>query len=121
MSILYLLNESNEPAAPGDVRIYRRLEGLTTFTEPIDVQNGEYFAFVSDGRRIALSAETDRGPVEVEIEDSPTHIEEVESLLRAYLLRYADDARFDVDGQAVRDAKGLSGLKNLIPERFIVE
>ena len=119
MSILYLLNESNEPAVPGDLGIFRRLKALTTYTEPIDVRNGEFFAFISDGRRITLSAETDLSPVEAEVEETPTHINEVDSLLRTYLLHCAEDGRFGIDAQAVRDAQSLSGLTNLVPESFV--
>ncbi len=121
MPNLYLLNESNDPSVPGDLEIYRRLEDLVIATEAIDVRNGEYFAFVSDGRKIVLSADNDKSPVVAELEDHPTHRNEVDALLRRYLELCSDDGRFGVDRQAVELAQGLADLTALIPEVLITE
>lgn len=121
MPKLYLLNESSDPAALGDVDIYRNLEDLVISTEAIDVRNGEYFAFVSDGRKIVLSADSDDAPVVAELEDHPTDRKEVASLLRGYLEWCCDDGRFGVDRQAVETAQGLAELTALIPEALITE
>lgn len=121
MPNLYLLNESSDPFVPGDLEIYRRLEDSVISTEAIDVRNGEYFAFVSDGRKIMLSADSDDAPVVAEIEKRPTHREEVESLLRRYLEWCCYDGRFGVDREAVEKAQGLAELIALIPETLITE
>lgn len=121
MPNLYLLNESNDPAEPGDLEIYRQLEDLVISTEAIDVRNGEYFAFVSDGRKIVLSADSDDAPVVAEIEKRPTHREEVESLLRRYLEWCCDDGRFGVDREVVEKAQGLAELTVLIPATLVTE
>lgn len=121
MFCLYLLNESKDPAVPGDLEIYRQLEDLVISTEAIDVRNGEYFAFVSDGRKIVLSADSVDSPVVAEIEDEPTHCKEVESLLRGYLEWCCDDGRFGVSRVAVDNAQGLAELTALIPETLVTE
>lgn len=121
MPTVYLLNASNDPVVPGGVDIYRRLDDLVMSTEAIDVRNGEYFAFVSDGRKIALSADSDDSQVAAEIEDQPTHANEVENLLSRYLEWCCDDGRFGVDRQTVETAQGLAEQTVLIPESLITE
>jgi len=120
MRKLYLLNASTDPTIPGDLEIYWNLDRLTADAEGIDVRNNEYFAFVSDGHKIELFADSDYAPTtQAEIEGKPTHQKEVAILLKRFLLYCAEDGRFGVDRKAVEEAQHLSQLNELIPDMLI--
>jgi hypothetical protein len=119
--MLYILNESTMVDQAGDVDIYTNLERLVLQTEAIDVRNGNYFAYTSDGRLITLSADADYGPVKASIAASQSHRAEVEKVLRDYLLYFANDGRFGIDEDEVRSANQLETLVALIPSKLVTE
>lgn len=50
-----ILNESNEITRSGDVSIFNSVSEAVAYLEPIDVKNGEYFAFDSQGSLLELT------------------------------------------------------------------
>ena len=120
MPVLYLLNESNKPTVPGDLGIYRNINDVLAYIEPIDVANDEYFLFSTDGRKHALAANLETGEIAIEPEAEPNHVADVETLLRSHLLYFADfDKRFSIDRATVESATTIEELVSLIPEEFI--
>lgn len=52
-----IINESSRIDLSGDVGFYASVEAAQLDLEPIDVDNDEYFAFDSEGRRLRLSTD----------------------------------------------------------------
>ncbi len=84
--------------ADGSFDFFKSVEEAERYAEPIDVQNHEYVAYDSEGRRLELRVEeetvslwlglekTFRERVRiVQAEDTATHAEELKNLLRASL------------------------------------
>jgi len=119
MTRLFILNESRKADIPGDVWIFLSLDELLRGVEAIDVLNGEYFAFVSDGREIRLHADSEYSNVVAAIEDTPHHSRDLETLLKRYLSTMSTDGRFQIDAQRVAQSRGLEELISLIPTKLI--
>jgi hypothetical protein len=80
-----VLNESTSIDTPGDVSIYQSVRELTLHVEPVDVENGEYFAFDAEGRLMVL--ETDGRTVTVRAAEPETiHRDDLVKLLRQSLI-----------------------------------
>jgi hypothetical protein len=73
----------------GEVYLFRRVAHAEGYLEPIDVENGEYDAFESDGAVLTLSVVTTSGQEQVEIVTHPD-ARPVPDTLRAKLRRYLD-------------------------------
>ena len=84
--------------ADGSFDFFKSVAEAERYAEPIDVQNHEYVAYDSDGRRLELRVETEvvaglfgLGKINrervciVPAEDTATHAEELKNLLRAFL------------------------------------
>lgn len=56
--IAVLVNESDDPDVPGDVSLFRSIADAEQWLEPVDVRNGEYFAYTLDGRELGLTIES---------------------------------------------------------------
>jgi hypothetical protein len=85
MQLLYILNESRICEKMGDMSIFSSLDKLLLAVEAIDVINQEYHAFLSDGRRINLSAHSRYSTVvaTIETKNNSTHI--LVSLVKQFL------------------------------------
>lgn len=65
-----IINESKVLDRSGDITFFKTVTKAERYIEPIDVENGEYFAFDAQGRLLSLSVVgnavviTDRNPVE---------------------------------------------------------
>lgn len=46
---LYMLNESRSRDVANDIDVFRSLASVAEYIEPVDVENGEFFLFDSDG------------------------------------------------------------------------
>ena len=57
---IVLINESSVPDLLGDVSLFRSIHDAERYLEPIDVQNGEYFAYLLDGHELVLLVEENR-------------------------------------------------------------
>jgi len=57
LSTIAILNESRRADVGGDVSLFRHVSGLARYVEPIDVRNGEYFAYTLAGQRLDLIVE----------------------------------------------------------------
>lgn len=119
MSTYYLLNESSAPDKCGDMEVFATLELLVQDTEAIDVLNGEYFAYTTDGYRIILTAENIDSCVQGCLEPEKSSERVVLQLLTEYLLWAARDGRFDISTTSVEEAKSLEELTKIIPETLI--
>lgn len=84
--------------ADGSFDFFKSVEEAERYAEPIDVQNHEYVAYDSDGRRLELRVEeetvtgwfglgkTIRERVRIiPAEDTATHADELKSLLQGFL------------------------------------
>lgn len=60
LSSVAIINESSSSEVVGDVTLFRNFESLAAWTEPIDVENNEYFAYSLAGDRLNLNVESDR-------------------------------------------------------------
>jgi hypothetical protein len=49
-----VVNESPKPDEAGDVFLFKTIADAERYLEPIDVRNGEYFAYLLDGRELKL-------------------------------------------------------------------
>lgn len=84
----YFLNESPRPDLRGDLNLFESKDALLRYVEPVDVENGEYFAFDADGRLLSLSV--DGGKVLLsDAETEPHHAEVLARLLRENLASLA--------------------------------
>jgi hypothetical protein len=63
-----VVNESRAPDRAGDVSLFKTVANAERYLEPIDVQNGEYYAYLLDGRELKLFAADGK----VRIEPEPT-------------------------------------------------
>jgi hypothetical protein len=80
----YFLNESSRPDLRGDLNLFETEDALLSYVEPIDVENGEYFAFDAEGRLLSLTV--DDGHVRMmEGETEPNHADVLTQLLRENL------------------------------------
>jgi hypothetical protein len=88
----------------GDLSVYGSLEKAIGDLEPVDVRNGEYIAYDSEGRLLNVVVETSRpwkfsifqGPRDERIgfiptEDEPTHSDELRTKLIHFLKRVGED------------------------------
>lgn len=121
MKYLYILNESKTLDIPGDVKYYKTLDELISSIEAIDVRNDEFFAFVSDGRRIRLSAVGEYSPVIAKIEKSPEQREPLQKLLFRDLVRMSKHPNFDMDLAVLKAAETLDDLVKLIPINLVTK
>ena len=84
--------------ADGSFDFFKSVAEAERYAEPIDVQNHEYVAYDSDGRRLELRVETEvvaglfgLGKINrervriVPAEDTATHADELKSLLQDFL------------------------------------
>lgn len=84
--------------ADGSFDFFKSVEEAERYAEPIDVQNHEYVAYDSEGRRLELRVEEEvvvglfgLGKINrervriVQAEDTATHAEELKNLLRVSL------------------------------------
>ncbi|GLH78083.1 hypothetical protein SSBR45G_29910 [Bradyrhizobium sp. SSBR45G] len=55
-----VVNETNNADAVGDISLFKTLESLTSWAEPVDVRYGEYFAYTLSGQALALGVEHHR-------------------------------------------------------------
>ena len=115
----FILNESSDPVRPGDIGIYESLEDLLDYVEAIDVRNGEYFAFTSDGRKITLSADHHYAPISANISMTASSAKHVELLLTEYLGRLTEDDRFGLSQSDINSVSSLQELVNLIPATIV--
>jgi len=46
---LYMINESQKKNVPNDISVYSSLKDVELDIEPVDVDNGEFFLFDTDG------------------------------------------------------------------------
>jgi hypothetical protein len=77
----YFLNESSRVDLRGDLNLFETESALLSYVEPIDVENGEYFAFDADGHLLSLSV--DGGEVQLkEAEAEPGHADVLAQLMR---------------------------------------
>jgi hypothetical protein len=105
-----ILNQSSSKSVSGDVTLFSTIDGLTRSVEAIDVRNGEYSCFTSEGREVVLSAASDYGLVSATAESSPQHEEEAKLVLRGYLMQLAESGSFDI-GSGVLEEASLTDLE----------
>jgi hypothetical protein len=118
MPHFYILNESTDMSAAGDVTLFNSIEGLIGSVEAIDVQNGEYSCFMSDGRKVSLTVEGDYSPIQSTTENLPSHQKEVESILRTYLRWLIRNGKIKTDVAEI-DRADLTKLTELVPSFLI--
>jgi len=53
---LYLINESRQVDCANDLSVYSSLDQVSLAIEPIDVENGEYFLFDTDGQFYSIKS-----------------------------------------------------------------
>ncbi|MEM7621459.1 MAG: hypothetical protein AAF228_13615 [Pseudomonadota bacterium] len=124
MKKFFVLNASSREDVPGDIYIYKYLDKLILGTEPIDVENEEFFAFDTEGRKIDLFVINPPDKLEyvaAKIEENPTHKDVVFRLLKFYLTLISEDGRFGVQQENIDAAKELEEIVALIPEKLISE
>ncbi len=115
----FILNESNSPFQPGDVRFFHSLESLLVNVEAIDVRNREYFAFTSKGHKLLLSAETDYAPVKATVEDGASAVADLNELLFRYLTFARKNGVLKIESSKIELAKNnLLKLVRLVPARL---
>lgn len=88
----YFLNESPRPDLRGDLSLFESENELLSYVEPVDVENGEYFAFDAEGRLLSLTVHN--GQVRLsDGEAEPRHADVLARLLRENLasLEIPDD------------------------------
>ena len=56
-----IVNENSNPDRAGDVTLFENIADAESWLEPIDVQNGGYFAYLLDGRQLKLCVVKGRG------------------------------------------------------------
>lgn len=118
MRLFFVLNESSDMTAAGDVILFDTLKKLLSYVEAIDVRNGEYFCFVSDGRKVSLSATHDYDAVLATIETSPHHVADVEAIFRQHLTLLAKQGVVHLDTDAI-ESGSLAEMTELIPPSLL--
>lgn len=83
----------------GTATIFEFVEDAERYLEPIDVRNGEYVAYDSEGRLLRLLPTSPHITVE-SAESEPSHTNEVKDLL-IRLLRYTGAAEETLTGETV--------------------
>jgi len=110
LSTIAILNESRRADVGGDVSLFRHVSGLARYVEPIDVRNGEYFAYTLAGQRLDLIVEN--GKVRVVGSDR----QEDHSRFVRQLIEYAADTVL-----RARKQRGDKGGEGLDPRNMPVE
>lgn len=100
---LVVVNESDSVWEPGDVSLFRDRLRAEAYIEPVDVENGEYFAFTGNGRTLKLRTDGQRCFMETD----ERAFEDPERV-RIFLRRA-------VERQTGRDAGGMT-VEELIAE-----
>lgn len=118
MQHFFILNESTDKSVAGDVNFFSSVESLIGSIEAIDVKNGEYFCFTSDGREVTLRAMNTDSPITVTTEAQPRHRIELESVLRAYLLWLVKNGKIKGDINYIETAN-LTNLVDSVPRSLI--
>ncbi|MDE3177547.1 MAG: hypothetical protein KGM15_15715 [Pseudomonadota bacterium] len=77
-----VVNESYNPNRVGDVSLFKNIADAERYFEAVDVKNGEYSAFLLDGRGLKLLVVDDRVRVEPEMSTSIYH-DRIRSILEA--------------------------------------
>lgn len=120
---IYILNESKITEKVGDLTLFKSIEALTDYVEPIDVLNSEYSAYTSDGKCIELSAKEEHPKIIAKIvaDSDESHI--VFGLLKSHLLNLCDVKKFKshLNRESIEMAQELSSLISLIPPQSISE
>jgi hypothetical protein len=91
LSTIAILNESRRADVGGHLSLFRHVSGLARYVEPIDVRNGEYFAYTLAGQRLDLIVEN--GKVRVVGSDR----QEDHSRFVRQLIEYAADTVLRVE------------------------
>jgi len=104
----------------GDISIYSDVDVMLCSLESIDVENGEYQVFDSEGRKVELSATAEKvlfglligdGKIGIsKVEDEPTHADLLKKLLVAAILsqRAAVDAELSLE-ELIKVASNFDG------------
>lgn len=118
---LFILNESGSRDAAGDITIFADLYSLMQGVEAVDVFNKEYFAYSTDGHRIALHATDEHSPVGADIIKDESASDEIYLILRQYLLSLSSIGRFSnvIQKSDIDSAKDVDALVAIIPEEII--
>jgi hypothetical protein len=76
----------------GDLQVFATINDVLAYTEPVDVEEGEYEAFDAEGRLILLSTEPsgrlgNRKTIITKIEEPPRHAQELRKRLTECMRR----------------------------------
>jgi hypothetical protein len=108
-----IVNESQEKHLSGDVTFFQTSEAASQYLEPIDVANGEYFAFDSVGRLLKLQIAGQHVVIE-DAERIPSHA----GVLRDLLIEFFERAK---NNQGPFEQLTLNQLINIGIESFIAK
>ena len=119
---LYILNESRARNVAGDVTVFRDLSSLLQYVEPIDVMNGEYFAYSTDGNRVELIAIDEFSPVTGNLVPDNLVLDNIYSILRDYLLTLSNSRNYSgaLQRKDIEVAKSVDSLLGILPQEVIV-
>jgi hypothetical protein len=125
MDYLVLLNEARAGSRASGTDVFSSVEALVNYVEAIDVSNGEYRCFTSEGEAVVLSLSPHpKDPKDVELAQvratlvpTPEQLGDYQSILYDYLTQLSSRNQLRLQSNISAQTE-LKTLASLVPRKF---